>query len=188
MGKKLTMQDNFDFALQVEKLEEITKDDQIVALKRQLKEVERRAAKAEKQQLNADKELTNTKKLLAQQRAKNKDLQKELDRKKVEHTSIRRNLEDTAQRLGRMETALKVIARTDGTEDERVQWNDMEWGIFKTTQSNCYRIGNLQKDYSFCIRVVDGLPQVEEMVPPPDHVIAKVVELSNQKGSTSYKL
>ncbi|OZG70342.1 hypothetical protein BTA51_26220 [Hahella sp. CCB-MM4] len=127
---------------------------------------------------NKDKELAKAKKNLAQQRERNKDIQKSLNQKLQTQTTTRKALEEAQKRVERLETALVAIANVDGTEKEVAQWNDLEWGIFRTAKDNSYRITNLQHDYSFRITISDGQPLLPDITSPPKHVVLKALELA----------
>ena len=169
MTEKLTIE-------QIERLEEITKDDQIRKLEKLLLSSDKKAGKAVRAATESHKLLDRVKNQLGEQRKKTKTNISAYNQIMQAHEQTKLKLDKALKSAEKLDRALKSLAQVDSTDDIN-QWNDQEWAILKTKEMNSFRVVQLQEGFSFRISVVGGTIDFVKPTAPPKHVIEKVLEL-----------
>lgn len=172
------MTTKFDTALAIERLEEITKDDQIRKLKTLLSAAEKKIDKVTRECSEANKLLGRSKSQFAAQREKTKSNQSAYNQLKQTHEQTKEKLEATKKNAEKLDRALSTLSKVDSLDEDESKWNDEEWAILKSKELNAFRIVDLQNDCSFQVAVVDGKLDITTPIAPPQHIIQKILELA----------
>ncbi len=168
----------FDTALVIDKLEEITKDDQIRKLKTLLSTAEKKIDKVIRECSESNKLLGRSKSQLAAQREKTKSSQSAYNQLKQTQGQIKKKLDATIKNAEKLDRALFTLSKVDSLNEDVNKWNDQEWAILKSKEPNAFRIVDLQNDCSFKVAVVDGKLDITTPIAPPKHIIQKILELA----------
>jgi chromosome segregation ATPase len=174
----LIMTTKFDTALVIERLEEITKDDQIRKLKTLLSAAEKKMDKVIRECSESNKLLGRSKSQLAAQREKTKSSQAAYNQLKQTHEQTKKKLDATIKNAEKLDRALCTLSKVDSLDEDANKWNDQEWAILKSKEPNAFRIVDLQNDCSFQVEVVDGKLDITTPIAPPKHIIQKILELA----------
>jgi len=168
----------FDTALAIERLEEITKDDQIRKLKTLLSAAEKKMDKVIRECSESNKLLGRSKSQLAAQREKTKSSQSAYNQLKQTHEQTKKKLDATIKNAEKLDCALSTLSKVDLLDENANKWNDQEWAILKSKEPNAFRIVDLQNDCSYKVVVADGKLDITTPIAPPKHIIQKILELA----------